>query len=71
MYQLTNEVMANQLRKASCKVHVADHGADALIFLKKTTFAKDCGPSAIPLSIVLMDLEMVRIFTYPIISACN
>lgn len=50
--------MANQLRKASCIVHVADHGVDALAFLEKTTFTKDCGPSAIPLSIVLMDLEM-------------
>jgi CheY-like chemotaxis protein len=50
--------MATQLRKAKCIVHVADHGADALVFLKKTTFSKDCGPNAIPLSIVLMDLEM-------------
>jgi CheY-like chemotaxis protein len=50
--------MANQLRKAKCIVHVANHGADALVFLKTTTFAKGCGPQAIPLSIVLMDLEM-------------
>jgi hypothetical protein len=50
--------MASQLRKASCIVHVADHGADALNFLKKSTFARDSGPSATPLSIVLMDLEM-------------
>jgi len=50
--------MANQLRRANCIVHVADHGADALIFLKKTTFGKESGPNAIPLSIVLLDLEM-------------
>jgi len=50
--------MAQQLRKANCIVHVANHGADALFFLKKTTFAKDCGPNATPLSIVLLDLEM-------------
>ena len=40
-------------------MHVANHGADALMFLKKTTFAKGVDASkAIPLSIVLMDLEM-------------
>jgi chemotaxis response regulator CheB len=50
--------MATQLRKAKCIVHVANHGADALLFLKQTTFARDCGPKATPLSIVLMDLEM-------------
>jgi CheY-like chemotaxis protein len=50
--------MATQLRKAKCIVHVANHGADALGFLTKTTFAKGCGPFATPLSIVLMDLEM-------------
>ncbi|QDS76665.1 hypothetical protein FKW77_000128 [Venturia effusa] len=55
---INQKVMANQLRKAACVVHVADHGVDALTFLKETTFAKNCGPSAIPLSIVLMDLEM-------------
>jgi len=50
--------MAQQLKKAKCVVHVANHGADALLFLEKTTFARDCGPSATPLSVVLMDLEM-------------
>jgi CheY-like chemotaxis protein len=50
--------MATQLRKAKCIVHVANHGADAILFLKQTTFARGCGPNATPLSIVLMDLEM-------------
>jgi CheY-like chemotaxis protein len=50
--------MAQQLKKAKCEVHVANHGADALFFLEKTTFQKDCGPYATPLSIILMDLEM-------------
>jgi CheY-like chemotaxis protein len=50
--------MAQQLKKAKCEVHVANHGADALLFLEKTSFAKDCGPYATPLSIILMDLEM-------------
>jgi CheY-like chemotaxis protein len=50
--------MAQQLKKAKCEVHVANHGADALFFLEKTTFQKECGPYATPLSIILMDLEM-------------
>lgn len=50
--------MAQQLKKAKCVVHVANHGADALLFLQTTTFAKTCPPNATPLSIVLMDLEM-------------
>lgn len=55
---INQTVTAKQLRKKGCIVYVADHGADALIFLKKTTFVKDCGPNAIPLSVVLMDQEM-------------
>ncbi|KAH0287862.1 hypothetical protein M436DRAFT_45572 [Aureobasidium namibiae CBS 147.97] len=55
---INQKVMAQQLKKAKCEVHVANHGADALFFLEKTTFAKDCGPYATPLSIILMDLEM-------------
>lgn len=34
---LNQKVMAQQLRKAKCVVHVANHGVDALTFLKKTT----------------------------------
>ncbi|KAG9843877.1 histidine kinase, partial [Aureobasidium melanogenum] len=55
---INQKVMAQQLKKAKCEVHVANHGADALLFLEKTSFAKDCGPYATPLSIILMDLEM-------------
>lgn len=55
---INQKVMAQQLRKAGCIVHVANHGADALNFLKTTTFARDCGPNAIPLSLILMDQEM-------------
>ncbi|KAI4720335.1 hypothetical protein E4T48_03437 [Aureobasidium sp. EXF-10727] len=55
---INQKVMAQQLKKAKCEVHVANHGADALFFLEKTSFAKDCGPYATPLSIILMDLEM-------------
>lgn len=55
---INQKVVATQLRRAGCIVHVANHGADALVFLKTTTFGKDCGPKATPLSIVLLDLEM-------------
>ncbi|THV79850.1 hypothetical protein D6D29_06570 [Aureobasidium pullulans] len=55
---INQKVMAQQLKKAKCEVHVANHGADALFFLENTTFAKGCGPYATPLSIILMDLEM-------------
>ncbi|KAI4792721.1 hypothetical protein E4T44_12775, partial [Aureobasidium sp. EXF-8845] len=55
---VNQKVMAQQLKKAKCEVHVANHGADALLFLEKTTFAAGCGPYATPLSIILMDLEM-------------
>lgn len=55
---INQKVMAQQLRKAGCIVHVANHGADALNFLKTTTFARGCGPNAVPLSLILMDQEM-------------
>ncbi|GAB7350496.1 hypothetical protein MBLNU459_g1092t1 [Dothideomycetes sp. NU459] len=55
---INQKVMAQQLRKAGCIVHVANHGVDALRFLKTTTFARNCGPKAVPLSVILMDQEM-------------
>lgn len=49
--------MAQQLRKLGCaKVHVADHGLDALNFLSTTTFFHST--DQIPLSVVLLDVEM-------------
>lgn len=50
--------MAKQLRKEGCIVHVANHGADALTFLRTTICFGASGESAIPLSIILLDLEM-------------
>jgi CheY-like chemotaxis protein len=46
--------MSQQLRRAGCIVHVANHGLECLEFLDKSTF---CGQET-PLSIVLLDLEM-------------
>lgn len=67
--------MSQQLRRLGCTVHLANHGLEALDFLRKTSFWADRPPSTqnhdeapsprtlphsdiIPLSVVLMDLEM-------------
>lgn len=65
--------MAQQLRRLGCTVHVANHGIEALEFLQRTTFwnqtnqtqdqhlsptSASSGNDLIPLSVVLMDLEM-------------
>lgn len=54
---VNQKVLSKQLTKAGCEVHVANHGVEALEFLKKTNLWKDNteGPA---LDIVLMDLEM-------------
>ncbi|THY90277.1 hypothetical protein D6C93_06624 [Aureobasidium pullulans] len=53
---INQRVMAQQLKKLGCVVHTADHGQDCLDFLQTTTFTP--GSQKVPLSIVLMDLEM-------------
>lgn len=78
---VNQRVMAQQLRRLGCLVHVANHGVEALEFLRKTTYWNQpdddddysngddtrhdhlLPPSTtttdlIPLSVVLMDLEM-------------
>ena len=52
--------MAQQLARAGCaKVHVAHHGLDALEFLSKTTFFNSATQqNPIPLSLILLDVEM-------------
>lgn len=57
---INQRVLANQLHKVGCTVHLANDGLEALAFLKKTHFSKNA-PSkggGVPLDIVLMDLEM-------------
>ncbi|KAF2772771.1 histidine kinase [Teratosphaeria nubilosa] len=51
---INQKIMAQQLRKAGCTVHVANHGLECLNFLDQSVF---CG-STTPLSVVLLDLEM-------------
>ncbi|KAH0334330.1 histidine kinase, partial [Aureobasidium melanogenum] len=56
---INQKILAQQLRKTGCaRVHVADHGLDALELLSTTTFHKSTGIEQIPLSIILLDVEM-------------
>ncbi|KAH0341930.1 histidine kinase, partial [Aureobasidium melanogenum] len=54
--KINQRVMSQQLRKLGCVVHTADHGQDCLDFLQTTIFTSNS--KNIPLSIILMDLEM-------------
>ena len=52
---INQRVMSQQLSRLGCaKVHTANHGLEALDFLSTTTFCN----GEIPLSIVLLDVEM-------------
>lgn len=57
---INQKVLSKQLRNTGCTVHVANHGVEALEFLRTTTLWVD-GPQVKnpnELSIILMDLEM-------------
>ncbi|KAK0311247.1 hypothetical protein LTR01_003242 [Friedmanniomyces endolithicus] len=51
---VNQRVMSQQLRRAGCVVHVANHGLECLGFLDHTIFCE----ATTPLSIILLDLEM-------------
>jgi len=60
---VNQKVLSKQLTKAGCVVSTADNGLFALQHLATTTFhassaSQRASPSHVPLSIVLMDLEM-------------
>lgn len=56
---INQKVTARSLRQMGCaKVHVADHGLDALSVLATTTFFGSAEADRIPLSVVLLDVEM-------------
>lgn len=63
---INQKVMAQQLKKLGCVVHIANHGLEAIAFLQQTDFwasppydPSSPPPSPLqPLSCVLMDLEM-------------
>jgi len=46
--------MSQQLRRAGCIVHVANHGLECLQFLERSAFCK----AETLLSVILLDLEM-------------
>lgn len=56
--EINQRVMATQLRRLGCTVHIAQHGLEALSFVETTTAWSAAPPAAIPLSVILMDLEM-------------
>ena len=51
---INQKVMSQQLRRAGCVVHVANHGLECLDFLEKSSFCSE----KTPLSVILLDLEM-------------
>lgn len=53
---INQKVMSQQLRRAGCTVHVANHGVECLEFLERSCFCSAEEPTA--LSIILLDLEM-------------
>jgi CheY-like chemotaxis protein len=56
---INQRVLSNQLRKLGHTVHVAGHGGEALDQLRKTTYHRSPSVSPpLPLSVVLMDVEM-------------
>ena len=46
--------MSQQLKRAGCTVHVANHGLECLNFLEQSTYCS----STTPLSVILLDLEV-------------
>jgi signal transduction histidine kinase/AmiR/NasT family two-component response regulator len=54
---INQKVLSNQLRRAGCIVHVANHGIECLEFLDRSIYCSKSGGD-VPLSIVLLDLEM-------------
>jgi PAS domain S-box-containing protein len=54
---INQKVLSNQLKRAGCVVHVANHGIECLDFLDRSVYCSKLGGD-MPLSIVLLDLEM-------------
>jgi CheY-like chemotaxis protein len=56
---INQRVLCSQLRKIGCTVQVANHGREALVELRKTSYCKTPTiPEPHKLSVVLMDVEM-------------
>lgn len=55
---VNQRILAQQITKLGCTVHVANHGEEALSMLRETKFYKGREADGKDLSIILMDLEM-------------
>lgn len=55
---VNQRILAQQLLKLGCTIHVANHGGEALALIKETVHYTGLEGSGKPLSVVLMDLEM-------------
>lgn len=51
------KVMSKQLRKLGCEVNVAENGLEALNYLATTTY-QSSAEGSVPLSMILLDIEM-------------
>jgi CheY-like chemotaxis protein len=55
---VNQRVLAKQLRAQNCIVHIANHGEEALDFIKTTQLWADRSNESVLLSVILMDIEM-------------
>ncbi|EXJ66418.1 uncharacterized protein A1O5_10570 [Cladophialophora psammophila CBS 110553] len=55
---INQKVLAAQLRKIGCVVHVANHGGEAIEQIRKSKFHSDHVTDGVKVDVVLMDLEM-------------
>lgn len=55
---INQKLLAKQLRRLGCIVHVANHGLEALDFIKTTRYWRDNAGSGSDLTAILMDWEM-------------
>ncbi|ETI19826.1 hypothetical protein G647_08840 [Cladophialophora carrionii CBS 160.54] len=55
---INQKVLAAQLRKIGCFVHVANHGGEAIDHIRQSKFYRDHVSDGVDIDVVLMDLEM-------------
>ncbi|TVY44423.1 Hybrid signal transduction histidine kinase K [Lachnellula occidentalis] len=55
---VNQRILAQQIRKLGCQIHVANHGGEALELIRTTKYFKGQEDLGKELSVILMDLEM-------------
>jgi CheY-like chemotaxis protein len=55
---INQKVLASQLRKIGCVVHVANHGGEAIEQIQQSKFQREHVLDGLDIDVVLMDLEM-------------